>query len=105
MTIHWYRNNLVVATKAMPPKHYSAKQGYQANKRARANLIDTASMYLLSAVGKENATAYLVTLGNNMSFYKDGNITPLIDQIASATEPYMTETVKTQLNNILNVTY
>lgn len=105
-TIDWFDesgNN--VATKTNVTKYYSAKKGYAKNKRARQNLIDNASMYLLSQVGQTDATAFLRIVKSDINGYVGGDIQPLLDAISSSTETYMTQTIKDTLDVILNVDY
>lgn len=104
ITIQWFGSGEEIATKVIE-KYYSATEGYDANKRARGNLINTASMYLLSQVGLTDGKAFLVTVSADISTYIDGNTQPLLDTISASTEPYMTQAIKDQLNTILNVSY
>lgn len=104
ISIKWYSNAKEVASKTII-KYYSKTEGYQANKRSRTNLIDTASMYLVSQVGLDNAKSYLANVSADISTYIDGNITILIATIQSSSEPYLTEEIKGTLVTILNVPY
>jgi len=104
MTIQWFsggKETAVVTTQ----KFYTAEQGYSANKRARQNLINRASMYLLSEVGLTDGKTFLNGVTGEISTYVDGSIQPLVDAIANSTEPFMTLTIKGTLDTILNVTY
>jgi hypothetical protein len=104
MVIEWYGGGEVMATKNTT-KYYSAELGYEANKRSRHNLINKASMYLLSTVGLTEAKNFLDSSSGSISTYIDGNIQPLLDLILASTEPYMTPTVKGILDAILNISY
>jgi hypothetical protein len=104
MLIEWYANDAVIASKNTT-KYYSEEQGYKANRVARQNLIDKASMYLLSTVGLNNAKEFLDGVTTAISTYVDGNIQPLLDLISDSSEPYMTPTVKGTLDTILNISY
>lgn len=104
MLIEWYGGTQVVATKETV-KYYTPELGYKANKRARQNLIDTASMYLLSTVGQTDAENFLDGVATAISTYVDGHIQPLLTLISDSAEAYMTATVKANLDGILNVAY
>jgi len=104
--INWYDDNEVLTeTKTNITKYYTAQKGYANNKRARQNLIDKASMYLLSQVGKTDATSFLRIAKNEISGYVAGDIQPLLDVISNSTEIYMTATIKATLDVILNISY
>ena len=104
MLIEWYSGNKIIAT-ITNSKYYTEELGYKSNKRARQNLIDKASMYLLDAVGLADAKSFLNDSTTQISTYVDGNITPLLDVIVASTETYMTPTIKATLDVILNISY
>lgn len=104
MNIQWFKGTSVMAEKNTV-KFYTPEQGYDANKRARRNLINRASMYLLNEVGLTNGKAFLDTVSSAIATYVDGSIQPLLDGISNSSETYMTATIKGTLDTILNVTY
>lgn len=105
INIEWFKGNDEKYAEKTITKFYDAQEGYQGNKRARRNLINKASMYLLNEVGLENGKTFLDGVGSKITVYVDGSIQPLLDAIANSSEPYMTPTIKGTLDTILNVTY
>lgn len=118
--ITWYdENGNVILTKSNVTKYYSSDKGFKANKRARQNLIDKASMYLFGALMQIDATTAeanvenFEALSNNASnSYIKSNMQPLIDIITNSTDntknefrSYMTVGIRDTLLTILNVTY
>jgi hypothetical protein len=104
MLIEWLVSDDVKASK-QTEKYYNPELGYKANKRSRQNLIDRASMYLLSTVGLDNAKAFLDSVSASITTYIDGNIEPLVNLVSTSTEAYMTTEIKATLDVILNVNY
>ena len=102
MLIEWGTNGKVSKETV---KYYTPELGYKANKRARQNLIDRASMYLLDSIGLYDSKAFLKIITSEMANYVDGDIQPLLDVINSSSETYMTPTVKSTLDSILNISY
>jgi hypothetical protein len=121
--ITWYDiDGGINYTKSNITKYFSAKKGFVANKRARQNLIDNASMYLYSELmianlGDKTATDLQVDdfeslTDSAQSKYVKSNMTPLMDIITNSTDntkpeyrAYITEAIKTVLLSILNVSY
>jgi hypothetical protein len=102
--IEWYIGGNVIATKNLT-KYYTSEEGYAMNQRARKNLTNKASMYLVSAVGLADSQNFLNSVATEISIYIEGDIQPLLDAISASTEPYMNATVKGTLDSILNVSY
>lgn len=103
-------------------KYYSAKKGFTANKRARMNIIDKASMYLyqelMIANGGDTATTAIQvddfgTLTDAaQSKYIKSNTQDLMDIIINSTDntkpeyrSYITEAMKAALLSILDINY
>jgi len=105
MVIEFFNNRGGVEYTKTTKKYYDAKKGYNGNKQARTNIIDTASMYLLSVVGLQDGKAFLRIVKSEISGYISGDSQPLLDAVANSTELYMTGVIKTALDTILNVTY
>jgi hypothetical protein len=105
MNIQWFTNSDEVIAVKNTVKYYDAENGYESNKCSRKNLINKASMYLLSQVGLQNGKNFLNTVSLSISTYIDGNIQPLLDLISTSNEPYMSANIKATLNVILNVPY
>lgn len=105
-TIEWIGSDgvTVLATK-ITEKYYTPTKGFDRNKNARQNLIDQASMYLLSQVGLTDAKAFWKTVKGEVDDYKVTGDLTLITAINDSTEPYMTGTIKATLDTILNITY
>ena len=107
MTIQWFDTDgvTVIYTK-VTTKHYTAQKGYSLNKRARQNLIDTASMYLLSQVGLVDAKAFWKTLSSDaVKDYVSVGDLGIVTEINASAEVYMTVPIKAALDVILNIIY
>ena len=104
MLIEWYSETKIIASKTIN-KYYTSEIGYKANKRARQNLVDKASMYLLSVIGIDDAKNFLEDVSGSILTYVDGTISPLVNLISTSTETYMTPEIKATLDVILNVNY
>lgn len=120
MTITWYDTEGVIGIQKIDiPKRYSAKKGFTANKRARQNLIDNASMYLYSQLlvndpltADANVDDYEGLTNAAQSKYINSNTTPLLEVITNSTDntkpeyrAYITEAMRDTLLGILNVSY
>ncbi len=114
--ITWYDvDGNVNATKTNQTKYFSAKKGFVANKRARQNLIDNASMYLyqelmIANLGDKDATdlqidAFEGLTDSAQSKYVKSNTIPLLDRLTNTTEPYITPSIRTVLLSILDISY
>lgn len=121
--ITWYDiSGAINVTKTNITKYYSAKKGFVANKRARQNIIDKASMYLyqelmIANAGDKDATDLQIddfeTLTSiAQSSYIKSNTTPLIDIITNSTDnttsdyrDYISVAMKTVLLSILDISY
>lgn len=122
-TISWYDvDGAIQEQKTNVAKYYSAKKGFTANKRARQNLLDKASMYLFSALitnalgnfstAEAQTEDFDILTDDSQSQYVKSTMQPLIDIITNSvdnTKPeyrdYMTEEIKTVLLSILDITY
>lgn len=105
--IDWYNTEgSVGASKTQVNKYYTAVKGFESNKKARQNLLNNASMYLLSQVGLTDAKAFWKTLGqDDVKDYKNIGDLSIIDSINNSVESYMNATIKATLVTILNITY
>jgi len=103
--IEWFKSDDVVGATKNITKYYSLEEGYDANKSSRQNLIDRASMYLLSQIGITDAKAYWKTVATDVDDYINASDLTLVTTINNSIEPYMTPTIKATLDAILNVTY
>jgi len=105
--IDWYDSaGVVAASKTQLNKYYSAVKGFESNKKARQNLLNNASMYLLSQVGLLNAKLFWKTLGNDdVKDYKNIGDLAIVSSINNSTEVYMNAQIKATLDVILNVVY
>lgn len=106
-SINWYDSTGTIGTsRNQINKYYTAVKGFESNKKARQNLLNNASMYLLSQVGIDNAKAFWKTLGpDDVNDYKNIGDLNIVTSISNSVEPYMTPTIKATLDTILNVTY
>lgn len=102
--IEWYDKGSVIETKTTK-KHYTAAKGYNGNKKARQNLINDASMYLMSQVGKSDGTAFFKLVRAEVEDYISTSDMELVNFINNSTESYMTQSIKDTLSAILNVVY
>ena len=103
-TITWYIDGVEAGTKTTE-KYYTAQKGFDRNKNARQNILDKASMYLFSMVGKTDAVAFWKTVKGQADDYKVTGDLALVTAINDSTELYMTGTIKATLDVILNITY
>lgn len=104
MTIDFYDGDDIIYTK-ITEKYFDSKKGYDGNKKARTNIVDNASMYLLSQIGLVDGKAFLRIVKSEITGYIHGDEQPLLNAISNSTETYMTGTIKATLDVILNVTY
>ena len=103
----WYdpEGNLI-ARNDVVPKFYTFQKGFKANKRARQNLIDKASMTLLLSVGVDNTKAFWKTLGpDDVKDYRNIGDLAIVNSINTSTESYMTAGVKATVAGILNIVF
>ena len=118
--IDWYdEDGNVQLSKLQITKYFSAKKGFVANKRARRNIIEKASMYLYSALIQSDPANVSVNIDNFESLtdsaaskYIKSNTQPLLDIITNSTDntkpeyrDYITTEIRAILLAILNVTY
>ncbi len=118
--IKWYdEDGNVILEKTQVTKFYSKKKGFRANKRARKNLIEKASMYLFGALitadplnAEANVDNFESLTDSAASKYIKSNTQPLIDIITNSTDntkdefrDYMTTGMRDTLLTILNVSY
>ena len=121
--IDWYDvDGNVIQTKTNLTKFYSAQKGFVANKRARQNLIDKASLYLFSALIGNAGTSgespvdqvdnYSELTNEAERNYIKGTIQPLIDIITNSTDntkpeyrSYVTPTIQATLLYLLNINF
>ena len=104
ITINWYSAGDIAFTKNLV-KYYTATRGHTANKKARQNLINDASMFLFSQVGKTSATIFWKQIRPEINDYINTSDLSLITVINNSTEEYMTTAIKSTLVTILNITY
>ena len=102
--IEWISNGEVIASKTLT-KYYTATKGHTANKKARQNLINDASMYLFAQVGKVDATNFWKIERSSVNDYVNTSDLTIITEIDNSTESYMTQTIKDTLTSILNIVY
>lgn len=103
MIIKWYLTNNTVGYTKETVKYYNASQAYNEGKTRRSNVINDASMYLFSQVGKTNAIDFLTDVDAQISLYIKGNTQPIIDRINVTIKTYMTSTIKSTLISILTI--
>ena len=102
--ITWYLDGIEAGIKTTE-KYYTTTKGFVSNKRARQNLIDKASMYLFSQIGKTDSRLFWgITKGFVDDYVATGDLA-LVQAINDSTELYMTVVIKAALDVILNVTY
>lgn len=119
-TITWYDiDGGVLEKKTGILKYYSSKKGFSANKRARQNIIDQASMYLYSQLlandsvsADANVDDFEGLTNSAQSKYINSNTKDLIDIITESTDNtnpnyrvYITVAMQSVLLNILNINY
>jgi hypothetical protein len=117
--ITWYNDEGdVVLSKVDVIKIYSNKKGFVANKRARRNIIDNASMYFYGqlmnndySTSQANADDFEDLTNSESSKYIKGNIQPLISSVTNSTDEskseyreYMTLGMRDEIINIINIT-
>lgn len=121
--IDWYDSlGGVSVSKLQVEKYYSAQKAFVANKRARQNLIDKASMYLFQQLMMDNLGDAILSESQVEDFdtytttaqalYIKSTTQPLIDAINNAADsghvdykPYITTAIKTVLLSILDISY
>ena len=118
--IDWYDDQGVVqAQKLLVTKYYSTKKGFVANKRARRNIIEVASMYLFSQLiandpvnAEVNVDDFETLTDTAQSNYIKSNTVPLLAIITNSTDDqspdyrtYITAPMQTALLAILDITY
>jgi hypothetical protein len=90
MTISWFFEDGVVGVTKQTIKYYAPQEQIAEGKQRRGNVIDTASLYLVSKVGIPNAQDFLQTVSSLMTLYISGSRTQLLAAVNAATQPYMT---------------
>lgn len=118
--IKWYDvDGNVQSEKIGVEKFYSSAKGFQANKRARQNILDQASMYFYSQLiandpltAEANVDDFEGLTDSAQSKYVKSNTQPLLDIIANSTDntkpeyrDYMTQAMRDTLLVILNISY
>lgn len=116
----WYdEEGEISGAKSNVMKYYTAKEGFENNKRSRQNLIDTASLYFFdkliendpdTAFDNKNDFESLTELAQAQ--YVKGTLDPLLTIIVNSTDntkpeyrAYMTVEMQTTLLLILDVDY
>lgn len=120
ITITWYyENGEVGSVVTSRVKYYSSKKGFVANKRARGNIIDQASMYLFAQLmandpltADANVDDFEDLTDSAASKYIKSNTQPLMNIITNSTDntkpeyrTYITEAMRDVLLTILTVNY
>jgi len=120
ITITWYyENGEVGSVVTSRVKYYSSKKGFVANKRARGNIIDQASMYLFAQLmandpltAHANVDDFEDLTDSAASKYIKSNTQPLMNIITNSTDntkpeyrTYITEAMRDVLLTILTINY
>lgn len=120
ITITWYYENGEIGNVVESrTKYYSAKKGFRANKRARKNIIDQASMYLFQQLMSNDPTTADVNVDDFESLtdsasskYIKSNMDPLLTIITNSTDntkpeyrDYISEAMRDVLLTILTISY
>jgi hypothetical protein len=121
--ISWYDvDGNVLYSKNNRIKYYSAKKGFQANKKARTNIVESASMYLFQELLTDNAGDVAATdlqiddfeafTTVERSQYINSNIQPLLDKVTNSADinhadhkTYMTEARRDVILGLLNINF
>lgn len=111
-TTEYYKAGQVVKT-IVKEQAYDVQGGYVENQKSRRNLIDQASIWLLSSLiseyeaaqGEAYAQEFLNDVSKDISTYKRGNTAPLLLSISTSIRVYITQGRKDSLDAILNVSY
>lgn len=113
MNITWYYDDDTIGATKNTKKYYDAKRGYDANIKARTNIINKASMWVYGDLineygwpdGENKAKEFLLDTENEVAAYVKSNIEPLLEAVSASTRTYMTAYRKGVLNTILNIKY
>lgn len=118
--IKWYdTEGEVILEKQQITKYYTSKKGFRANKKARKNLLEKASVYLYGALIAADSNTAEVNKDDfeelteiAQSKYIKSTTQPLIDTITNSTDntkpeyrDYITTGIRDTLLTILNVSY
>ena len=118
--IKWYdEEGGVILTKTQITKYYTSKKGFRANKKARKNLLEKASVYLYGALMAVDSNTAEVNKDDfeelteiAQAKYIKSTTQPLIDTITNSTDntkpeyrDYITTGIRDTLLTILNVSY
>jgi hypothetical protein len=90
MTIDWYRDDGSIGSTKKTVKYYSFVEQIAEGKTRRNNVVEYASLYLISKVGIPNAQDFLRTVAALMSLYVAGSRQELVAAVQGATQGYMT---------------
>ena len=105
LKIEFYKAGIKVIHTKNYKKYYTADRAYAKNKEATQRVFDKAAMYLASQIGNDNAKAFLRTVVNEVSAYKDQDRQPLLDAINNSADTNLTTIIKSTLISILDINF
>jgi len=83
-------------------KHLDLDDGLKGNQKARGRLLNKAKGAAIQLIGMEAGKAFMRTLGDEVSLYREGDYQPLIDGINTSAQ---TQEFKDTLVAILDISY
>ena len=106
MTIEWFLIDDTVGVTKQQMKYYSQDEEIQEGLDRRNNMISAAKLKLLSELkavfgeptNQNYAFDLLLSVSTQMNYYKEGYTQPLRDAINASTKPYLTQTIKDNVN-------
>jgi hypothetical protein len=108
-TITWYKEDGSVGVTKSIVKYYNLNDAIKEGVRRRQNLVDKTKAYGLATIegihesGLPNSYYWFSTMLNEVELYLSGTKKQdLIDFIDNSTEPYITQTIKDTMTDILD---
>jgi hypothetical protein len=98
----WYLNDGSVGMKKEFIKYYSPDESISEGVTRRQNMISGAKLYALATLGQNYAFDLLMSVKPYVDLYYEGYAPPLINAISGSTKPYLNETIKTNIVDLLS---
>jgi hypothetical protein len=103
MTHSFYYNNDQIGIQKNTIKYYTLEESIQESRTKRDNIINQTKAYVLVELGRMISFDLLSSIKSEMELFLDGYTTPLVDAIQNSTKPYLTQTIKDNIEEKLRL--
>lgn len=103
LKIDWYNTDgsIGCSVTSPQPKYYDFQAQIQEGVNRRGNIISEAKIYAIEILGLPYSFDFLSSLKTPLDLYIQGYTQPLKDGVANSVKPYLNQTIKDTIINIL----